>query len=87
MRKLQVFGIGCPKCKQLATNAQQAAQTLDIPYELEKVTDVKEIARAGVIVTPALAVDGEVRTTGTVPGVEAIKRMLQQDSDATPERG
>jgi small redox-active disulfide protein 2 len=80
--KLQVFGIGCPKCRQLVANAVQAAQDLDVPYEIEKVTDFREIARAGVMVTPALAVNGEVRVTGKVPGVEEIKRMLDQQTES-----
>jgi small redox-active disulfide protein 2 len=87
MKKLQVFGIGCPRCSQLAINAERAAQSLDIPCEIEKVTDVKEIARAGVLLTPALGIDGEVMVTGSVPGVEAIKRMLQPEADAAQEQG
>ncbi|MHC4785331.1 MAG: thioredoxin family protein [Planctomycetota bacterium] len=85
MRKLQVFGIGCPKCKQLATNVERAAEALNIPYELEKVTDVREIARAGVMVTPALGIDGAVTATGSVPGVEDIKRMLEPQTQPKRE--
>lgn len=76
MRKLQVLGTGCPKCKKLAETAEQAARDLGIDYELEKVTDINEIVAFGVMATPALAVDGDVKASGRVPSIEEIKRML-----------
>jgi small redox-active disulfide protein 2 len=76
MKKLQILGTGCPKCKALAANAEAAAKALGVEYELEKVTDVAEIMKFGVMVTPALAVDGEVKVVGKVPDAEAIKPLL-----------
>jgi small redox-active disulfide protein 2 len=76
MKKLQILGTGCPKCKKLAENAEEAAKTLGIEYTLEKVTDLREIMKFGVMVTPALAVDGQVKVVGKVPDAEAIKAML-----------
>jgi len=76
MRKLQVLGTGCPKCAKLAANAESAARELGIEYELVKVTDINEIMTFGVMVTPALAVDGEVKAVGKVPDAETIKGML-----------
>ena len=76
MTKLQVLGTGCPKCKKLAENAEAAAKALGIEYELEKVTDINEIMKMGVMMTPALAVDGEVKVVGKVPSVEELKVML-----------
>lgn len=76
MKKIQVLGTGCPKCKKLAENAEAAARQLGIDYEIEKVTKVSEIMKFGVMMTPALAVDGEVKVAGKVPGVEDIKPML-----------
>lgn len=76
MTKLQILGTGCPKCKKLAKNAETAAMNLGIEYEIEKVTQVNEIMKFGVMVTPALVVDGQVRVVGKVPGVEQIKDML-----------
>ena len=76
MKKLQILGAGCPKCKKLAETAEAAAKALGIEYELEKVTDINEIMAFGVMMTPALVVDGEVKVVGKVPGVEAIKGML-----------
>lgn len=76
MKKLQILGTGCPKCKKLAENAEAAAKELGVAYELEKVTQINEIMKFGVMVTPALAVDGEVKVAGKVPDVEEIRDML-----------
>ncbi len=77
MKLLQVLGPGCPKCKKLAENAEAAAKELGIEHRLEKITDITKILDFGVMVTPALVVDGEVKVAGKVPGVEEIKPMLQ----------
>ena len=76
MKKLQILGTGCPKCKKLAENAEAAAKALGIEYELTKVTEISEIMKFGVMMTPALAVDGVVKVVGKVPDVNAIKVML-----------
>jgi len=74
--KIQILGTGCPKCKKLAQHAQAAADELGLDYELEKVTDVNEIMKFGVMMTPALAVDGQVKVVGKVPSPDQIKSML-----------
>ena len=76
MKKLQILGTGCPKCRQLAENAEAAARGLGIEYEIEKVTDINEIMKFGVMMTPALAVDGEVKLVGKVLDPEKIKELL-----------
>lgn len=76
MKKLQILGTGCPKCKKLAENAEAAAKALGIEYTLEKVTDINEIMKFGVMMTPALAVDGVVKVVGKVPDPQAIKALL-----------
>ena len=76
MKKLQVLGTGCPKCKKLAENAEAAAKALGIEYSLEKVTSINDILAFGVMLTPALAVDGVVTVAGKVPSVDDIKTML-----------
>ncbi len=76
MRKLQILGTGCPKCKKLTENAEAAAQELGIDYEIEKVTDINEIMKFGVMVTPALAIDGDVKVLGKVVSPDEIKKML-----------
>ena len=75
--KIHILGTGCPKCRALAANADAAAKDLGIDYELVKVTDLNEITKFGVMMTPALAVDGTVRIVGKVPDVEAIKALLE----------
>ncbi len=77
MKKIQVLGTGCPKCKKLAEHAEAAAREVGIAYELVKVTDIAEIIRFGVMLTPALAVDGAVKSSGKVASVEEIKPWLQ----------
>jgi small redox-active disulfide protein 2 len=76
MKKIQILGTGCAKCKKLAELAEEAANELDIQYELEKVTDLNDIMNFGVMVTPALVVDGEVKVAGKVPKIDDIKKML-----------
>jgi len=76
MKKLQVLGMGCPKCKQLTANAEAAARELGGDYELTKVTKIEEIMAFGVMVTPALVVDGEVKVVGKVPGVDEIRKLI-----------
>ena len=74
---IQILGTGCPKCKKLAENAEAAAKALGLDYRIEKVTDLNKIMALGVMMTPALAVDGVVKVVGKVPDVEAIKAMLK----------
>jgi small redox-active disulfide protein 2 len=76
MKKIQVLGAGCPRCRKLAENAEAAAAALGAEYRLEKVTDIAEIMKFGVLMTPALAVDGVVKVVGRVPGVEEIRKLL-----------
>ncbi len=75
--KIQILGTGCPKCNQLYQNAQQAVAELAVDAELEKVTDLNAIMAFGVMVTPALAIDGQVKASGKVLTAEAIKEMIQ----------
>jgi len=77
MKKLQILGTGCPKCKMLAELTETAAKDLGIQYEIEKVTDISKIMKFGVMMTPALAVDGWVKIVGKVPSPEEIKKMLE----------
>ena len=74
--KIQILGTGCPKCAQLAANAEEAAKALGLDYELVKVTDLNEIMGFGVMLTPALAVDGAVKLSGKVPSPEDLAKLL-----------
>lgn len=75
--KIQILGTGCPKCQKLAETAKVAAEELGRQYELEKITELNEIMKFGVMMTPGLAVDGQVKSMGKVPSVEEVKKMLQ----------
>jgi len=76
MKKIQILGTGCPKCKKLAENAEAAAKEMGIEYQLEKVTQINDIMKMGVMITPALAIDGEVKVAGKVASPDDIKAML-----------
>jgi small redox-active disulfide protein 2 len=74
--KLQIYGSGCSKCKKLTANAESAAQALGITYEVEKITDMNAIIDAGVMRTPALAVDGKFIVEGKVAAADEIQKLL-----------
>ena len=76
MKTIQILGTGCPKCKKLAEAAENAAKSAGIEYKIEKVTDINAIIGFGVMATPALVIDGEVKASGRVPSIEELKGML-----------
>ena len=76
MKKIQILGTGCAKCNKLTEATQAAATELGIEFEIEKVTDMMRFADFGVMITPALVVDGEVKVAGKIPAPEALKSML-----------
>jgi small redox-active disulfide protein 2 len=75
--KLQILGTGCAKCNQLAVAAKAAADRIGLAYEMEKVTDFIRFAELGVMVTPALLVDGKLKVAGRVPSDAELETMLQ----------
>ncbi len=76
--KIQILGTGCARCDALMKATERAAQSLGVQYELEKVTDLKQIMAFGVMTTPALVLDGKVKVNGKVPSVDELKTILQQ---------
>lgn len=76
MKKIQILGTGCAKCEKLAANTKQAAESLGLEYEMEKVTELNQIMGFGVMTTPALAVDGQVLLTGKVPSPAELEKLL-----------
>jgi small redox-active disulfide protein 2 len=76
MKTIQILGTGCAKCNQLAAATKEAAEASGIEYQMEKVTDFLRFADFGVMITPALVVDGEVKVSGKVPTVEELKKLL-----------
>jgi small redox-active disulfide protein 2 len=76
--KIQVLGTGCPKCKKTYQNAEQALKDLGVCADLEKIEDLRAIMNFGILLTPALAVDGEVKVAGRIPSVDEVKRILSE---------
>ncbi|MBC8388866.1 MAG: TM0996/MTH895 family glutaredoxin-like protein [Actinobacteria bacterium] len=76
--KIQILGSGCPKCRQTEANAREAVKKLGIDAAIEKVMDINQIIDFGVTVTPALAVDGDVKFSGKIPSVEEIEEVLKK---------
>ena len=77
MKKLIVLGPGCPRCEQLLQFTGQAAEELGIEYHLEKVTEIAKFSDYGLMMTPGLVVDGEIKVQGKVPSLYEIKNLLK----------
>ena len=75
MKQLQILGTGCAKCANLAAATEQAAQALGLEYQIQKLSDLKEIMSFGVMMTPALVVDGKVKVAGRVPSVDDLTKL------------
>ncbi len=76
--QILVIGPGCSRCKTLALLTEQAVKELGLAAEINKVTDLKQIMALGVMMTPALAINGTIKVVGKVPSVAEIKTLLQQ---------
>lgn len=76
--KVQVFGPGCTRCRQLAANARAAIEQSGLDCELEHVDDVMRIAEMGILLTPALAIDGQIKSSGKVLTAEQIAALLKE---------
>ncbi|MCK5010270.1 MAG: TM0996/MTH895 family glutaredoxin-like protein [Deltaproteobacteria bacterium] len=74
--RIEILGTGCPKCKRVFQNAEEAVKALNLEAEVVKVEDIQKIINAGVMLTPAFAVDGEVKSVGKVLSVDEIKKIL-----------
>ena len=74
--KIQILGTGCMKCEKLEANAKEAVREKGGTYEIEKISDIKKIMDFGVMLTPALAIDSQVKSVGKVLSVEEIKKLL-----------
>jgi len=76
--RIEILGVGCPKCKQLTANAEAAVKELNIVAEISKVTDIEKITEYGVMMTPALTVDGTVVSAGKVLSKDDIKKIISK---------
>ncbi|MFC1717708.1 thioredoxin family protein [Candidatus Poribacteria bacterium] len=79
--KIQILGTGCPKCKKTAENAEKAVKMLDVDAEVVKVQDINDIMEYGVMMTPALAIDGEVKVSGKVPSPEQVAEWIKAQTE------
>lgn len=76
MTKIQILGTGCPKCKKLAANVEEAVKALGLAAQIEKVEKIADIVKFGVMTTPALVVDGQVKSAGKMLSPEDIRKLL-----------
>lgn len=79
MKQILVLGSGCAKCNNLYQNVDDTARQLDIEYSIEKVTDILRFVDYGVMITPALVIDGKLKLAGKLPSQEQLKQFLQED--------
>ncbi len=77
--KIQILGTGCPKCVKLAENTQAAIDELGLDAEIEKIENIDEILSFGILMTPGLAVDGKVKSSGKLLSVERIRAILENE--------
>ena len=76
MKEIKILGTGCPKCNKLEEQSRKAAEEAGVEFTVEKISDINKIMEYGVMTTPALVVDGVVKSSGKVPSVEDIKKLL-----------
>lgn len=74
--KIEILGMGCPKCKKLYENAQSAVKELNAQAEVVKVEDIQKIMDYGLMITPAIAIDGELKAAGRIPAPDEIKKWI-----------
>ena len=79
MKKIQILGTGCQKCKTLTENARKAVEETGVEAEIEKVEDIKEIMKFNILMTPGFVIDGQVKAAGRVLSPEDIKKLLLTD--------
>ena len=75
--KIEILGTGCPKCKKLEENTREAVKESGVSAEIKKVTEIGDIIGYGVMTTPALVIDGDVKCSGSIPSAEEIKKWLK----------
>ena len=79
MMKIHILGTGCTRCNQLTANAEKAVQSLGVAVEMEKVTEIKDILKFQILMTPGLAINGKVKSAGRIPSPEEIREMLIEE--------
>lgn len=77
--KIEIFGPGCPRCRQLEKSVKDAVAGLNIPVDIEKVNDITKIVDAGIMHTPGLRINGKMKSTGRIPKPEEIKKWIAEE--------
>jgi small redox-active disulfide protein 2 len=85
--EIKILGSGCEKCKRLAEQTEQMVTQLNIKASIQKVTNINEISHYGVLILPALIIDGKVKTAGRVPPIDELKRILMEPSSCEESSG
>jgi small redox-active disulfide protein 2 len=80
--KIQILGTGCSRCKILASNTERAVKELGLEAQVEKVTNIQDILKFQILMTPGLVIDGQVKAAGRVPSTEEIKQILVENGGA-----
>ncbi len=78
MKKIEILGTGCAKCHKLEEESRKAAEELGLECQIDKIEDIQKITSYGVMMTPALVVDGQVKVVGRVPSLETLKKYLSE---------
>ena len=78
MKKIQILGMGCPRCNKLYAAAEAAAKELGIEYEMEKIDDINKITDMGVMMTPAMDINDEVKFAARIPSMEQLKKIIAE---------
>ena len=78
MKTIKILGSGCAKCNKLYEVADKAARELGVEYQIEKVADMNKFVQYGVMITPALVVDEDVKLTGSVPNLDKMKELISK---------
>lgn len=81
--KIEILGTGCPKCNMLESAAKSAADKLGLSYEIDHVKDINEFIKRGIMMTPALAINGQVKLSGRVPTERELVTLLESEREAT----
>jgi small redox-active disulfide protein 2 len=77
--KIEVFGPGCPKCQELEKLVREVVTVLGVEASIEKVNDIMKIAQAGIMLSPAIKINGKVKCTGRLPKIDEVKKWIEEE--------
>ncbi|OGD26613.1 MAG: hypothetical protein A2Y56_09695 [Candidatus Aminicenantes bacterium RBG_13_63_10] len=85
--EIKILGAGCPRCQEVEKRTKNALAELNVPADVQKVTDIKKISEYRIFATPGLVINGKVKTSGRIPSLEEIKRWVREESDSGEKNG